>query len=98
MAGVSAEYYTRIEQGRVRPSTQVVDAIAEALGLVEPERRHLQALVRPAAVAAPQVRAIPPVIEQIFASLTLPRSWWALEQTCSPSILWLRTRCFRSER
>jgi DNA-binding XRE family transcriptional regulator len=72
MAGVSAEYYTRIEQGRVRPSTQVVDAIARALGLVEPERRHLQALVRPAAAAAPEARAIPPVIEQIFASLSLP--------------------------
>jgi transcriptional regulator with XRE-family HTH domain len=41
LAGVSADYYTRLEQGRERnPSGQVVDAIARALRLDLDERRH----------------------------------------------------------
>jgi transcriptional regulator with XRE-family HTH domain len=73
LAGVSAEYYTRVEQGRVRPSIGVIDAIARALRLDEPERKYLQALVRP--TPAPPHRqplVLPSVIEQIFSSLILP--------------------------
>ncbi|WP_083751151.1 helix-turn-helix transcriptional regulator [Kribbella sp. ALI-6-A] len=41
LAGVSADYYTRLEQGRERkPSGQVVDAIARALGLSDEARLH----------------------------------------------------------
>ncbi len=48
LAGVSVDYYTRLEQGRSRSaSTQVLDAIAEALQLDDAERAHLLTLARP---------------------------------------------------
>ncbi|GHF30907.1 DNA-binding protein [Streptomyces mashuensis] len=64
LAGVSAAYYTRLEQGRgPNVSTAVLDAIATALRLNAAERTHLLRLARPdgrasrasrAAVARPQ--------------------------------------------
>jgi transcriptional regulator with XRE-family HTH domain len=40
LAGVSADYYTRLEQGRERsPSVQVLDALAAALRLDDDWRR-----------------------------------------------------------
>jgi transcriptional regulator with XRE-family HTH domain len=45
LAGVSTDYYVRLEQGRDRnPSTQVLDALARALQLDEQATAHLQAL------------------------------------------------------
>ncbi|MEU1335343.1 helix-turn-helix transcriptional regulator [Streptomyces sp. NPDC005865] len=42
LAGVSADYYVRLEQGRERtPSAQVLDALAAALRLDEDGRHHL---------------------------------------------------------
>ncbi|MGP3969174.1 helix-turn-helix domain-containing protein [Streptomyces sp. 6N223] len=42
LAGVSADYYVRLEQGRERtPSAQVLDALAAALRLEEDGRLHL---------------------------------------------------------
>ncbi|MFE9747196.1 helix-turn-helix transcriptional regulator [Saccharothrix saharensis] len=49
LAGLSTDYYQRIEQGReVRPSDDVLDALAGALGLDDAERRHLFALAHAA--------------------------------------------------
>jgi transcriptional regulator with XRE-family HTH domain len=49
LAGLSTDYYQRMEQGReVRPSDDVLDALARALGLDDKERRHLFALARAA--------------------------------------------------
>ncbi|WP_433178142.1 helix-turn-helix domain-containing protein [Actinoallomurus sp. CA-150999] len=55
LAGVSLDYYARLEQGRrhLQPSDQVLDAIARALRLVEIERQYLHNLVR-STVAAPK--------------------------------------------
>ncbi|GAB6902542.1 helix-turn-helix domain-containing protein [Kineosporia succinea] len=50
LAGVSASYYTRLEQGHSRnASPEVLDAIARALNLTAAERQHLGTLaaVRP---------------------------------------------------
>lgn len=45
LAGVSADYYVRLEQGRERtPSPQVADALADALRLDEDGRLHLYRL------------------------------------------------------
>jgi transcriptional regulator with XRE-family HTH domain len=45
LAGVSADYLARIEQGRERhPSAQVLDALARGLTLDDEARRHLFAL------------------------------------------------------
>ncbi|XVS61593.1 helix-turn-helix transcriptional regulator [Actinosynnema sp. CA-299493] len=49
LAGLSTDYYQRIEQGReVRPSDDVLDALAGALGLGDEERRHLFTLAHAA--------------------------------------------------
>ncbi len=62
LAGMSVDYYVRMEQGRqVNASDQVLGALARALGLDETERAHLVTLVRrapaPAALAPQRVRA-----------------------------------------
>ncbi|MER6146073.1 helix-turn-helix transcriptional regulator [Streptomyces sparsogenes] len=45
LAGVNADYYTRLEQGRERnPSPQVIDALSHALHLDEDARAHLYRL------------------------------------------------------
>ena len=45
LAGLSVDYYTRLEQGRERnPSAQVIDALATALRLDDDGRRHLYRL------------------------------------------------------
>ncbi|WP_243717452.1 helix-turn-helix domain-containing protein, partial [Actinomadura darangshiensis] len=42
LAGVSVDYYTRLEQGRARNvSADVLDAVAGALGLDADERAYL---------------------------------------------------------
>ncbi|MFS8199780.1 helix-turn-helix transcriptional regulator [Streptomyces sp. CWNU-52B] len=54
LAGLSTDYYQRLEQGReVRPSADALDAIASALDLDDQERRHLSALARAARRPAP---------------------------------------------
>jgi transcriptional regulator with XRE-family HTH domain len=46
LAGVSVDYYVRLEQGRAaHPSAEVLDALARALLLDDVERRHLHELV-----------------------------------------------------
>lgn len=49
LAGISATYYTRLEQGQsTNASESVIDAIARALDLDDDERGHLHDLARPA--------------------------------------------------
>jgi transcriptional regulator with XRE-family HTH domain len=49
LAGVSTEYYTRLEQGRAaNPSPEVVEALARALRLNASEHEHLTDLLLPA--------------------------------------------------
>ena len=50
LAGVSVDYYVRLEQGRdLQPSDSVLDAVARALRLAPAEREYLHNLVRAAA-------------------------------------------------
>ncbi|MFE3188087.1 helix-turn-helix domain-containing protein [Nocardia sp. NPDC059240] len=52
LAGISAEYYQRLEQRRAaNPSTDVLDALASALRLNEIETAHLHTLAHPPRVA-----------------------------------------------
>ncbi|CCK24924.1 hypothetical protein BN159_0545 [Streptomyces davaonensis JCM 4913] len=47
LAGVSVDYYTRLEQGRpITPSESVLDALANALELDDAERVYLHAVAR----------------------------------------------------
>jgi transcriptional regulator with XRE-family HTH domain len=55
LAGVSATYYTRLEQGQsTNASRSVIDALARALQLDEDERAHLDDLARPATESRPR--------------------------------------------
>ncbi|MFI6250694.1 helix-turn-helix transcriptional regulator [Streptomyces sp. NPDC051016] len=70
LAGVSTEYYTRLEQGRVgSPSPGVVEALARALQLDPSEHEHLtNLLARPTAARrgpAPQQRVRPGLYLQL---------------------------------
>src|ERR1700754_826986 len=48
LAGVSVDYYPRLEQGRSRSaSTDVLDALAAALRLNDAERQHPHLLAKP---------------------------------------------------
>ena len=57
LAGVSVDYYVRLEQGRSRNvSATVLDAVARALRLSDDERSHLHNLAHPPAPGRPRRR------------------------------------------
>jgi transcriptional regulator with XRE-family HTH domain len=75
LAGVSVDYYVRLEQGRAgNVSEAVLDAIARALQLDDDERSHLWVLARPVTTrqrpAHPQ--RVRPQLLRILDSLDLP--------------------------
>jgi transcriptional regulator with XRE-family HTH domain len=60
LAGVSSDYYTRLERGKeTRPSPAVVDALARALSLNDDEHEHLRNLTAHAHRRAPEPPAPP---------------------------------------
>jgi transcriptional regulator with XRE-family HTH domain len=60
LAGVSIDYYTRLERGKeTRPSPAVVDSLARALRLEDDEYEHLRRLAARAARHAPSPPAAP---------------------------------------
>lgn len=77
LAGVSLDYYARLEQGRrhLQPSDQVLDAIARALRLAEVERLHLHNLVRSTVVPEPGELRVAPLdagMRTMLDSLKIP--------------------------
>jgi len=78
LAGVSVEYYTRLERGNLAgASDSVLDAIARALWLDEIETAHLHHLARAAGPAPARGRArrdnvpeIRPAIRRVLGSMT----------------------------
>jgi transcriptional regulator with XRE-family HTH domain len=76
LAGVSADYYVRLEQGRDQhPSEQVLDALARALQLDDDTTAHLHELARP----APRRRRRAPVrAERVRPSLVALLDSWTL--------------------
>ncbi|RKT54213.1 helix-turn-helix transcriptional regulator [Saccharothrix australiensis] len=79
LAGVSDDYYVRLEQGRERnPSPQVVDALARALDLDEDARAYLHDLARPR--PRPRVRARK---EQVSPALAAMMAAW----TSTPAVV-----------
>ena len=62
LAGVSPDYYIRLEQGRTAGvSDQVLDAVAGALALSDVEREHLRNLARPSGALPASSRSVPAV-------------------------------------
>jgi transcriptional regulator with XRE-family HTH domain len=74
LAGVSVDYYVRLEQGRdVHPSEQVLDAISRALQLDDDERAHLDALVRPRKRARRRrPERVRPTVQQLLDRIDVP--------------------------
>jgi transcriptional regulator with XRE-family HTH domain len=74
LAGISTEYYTRLEQGRDQhPSSQVLDAVARALNLDDDARAHLHQLAtpRPAMNRPPRrTQRVRPSVQQLLDSWT----------------------------
>jgi transcriptional regulator with XRE-family HTH domain len=68
LAGISTEYYTRLEQGRDRhPSAQVLDALARALQLDQEAAAHLHELAAPAPRRRRRrVERVPPGLVQLL--------------------------------
>ncbi|MCU1572682.1 MAG: family transcriptional regulator [Micrococcaceae bacterium] len=61
LAGVSTDYYTRLERGGIRGvSDSVLQAVASALNLDEAERAHLMDLVRTTTAASDRAPRRPP--------------------------------------
>ncbi|MFF7990686.1 helix-turn-helix transcriptional regulator [Kitasatospora xanthocidica] len=80
LAGISVEYYQRLEQGRANhPSEEVLDALADVLRLDAPEREHLHVLARPArrrgstaAAPAPDGPSVRPELLRLLEHVTVP--------------------------
>jgi transcriptional regulator with XRE-family HTH domain len=70
LAGVSADYYVRLEQGRDhRPSEQVLDSLARVLQLGDDATAHLYELARPAPPthrAPAEQAAVPHATQQLI--------------------------------
>jgi transcriptional regulator with XRE-family HTH domain len=73
LAGISSDYYLRLEQGRDQnPSPRVIIALAAALKLDQAAAAHLQALSQP----NQEHRGLPPDAEMVAASIQqLIESW-----------------------
>lgn len=76
LAGISADYYLRLEQGRDRhPSVQVLESIARVLQLDEPSTGYLLGLAaeKPRRTQRrPRRETVPAGIRKMLASMNLP--------------------------
>ncbi|QYC38082.1 Helix-turn-helix protein [Nonomuraea coxensis DSM 45129] len=77
LAGLSTDYYQRLEQGRnARPSDAVLNAIADVLALDEVERRHLTRLAQlargPRPPAGRTADRVPRNARLLLAAIDLP--------------------------
>lgn len=75
LAGISADYYLRLEQGRDRnPSVQVLESIARVLHLDEDTTAYLLGLAvdKPRRRRRARRETVPPGIAKLLAALTLP--------------------------
>ena len=70
LAGISVEYYVRLEQGRARrPSDEILDAVARVLRLTDTERVHLRDLSRRDHGPAPAADRVRPELADLLAAL-----------------------------
>lgn len=78
LAGVSADYYRRLERGQVTGvSEQVLEALARALQLDDAERTHLFDLIRATSPVArrrarPAGRRIRPIVQRLLDQIQAP--------------------------
>jgi transcriptional regulator with XRE-family HTH domain len=81
LAGVSVDYYVRMERGSLAGASEtVLDALADALRLDEAERTHLFALARssgdrPARRPRSAPLTVRPAIQQVLDAITDAPAW-----------------------
>jgi transcriptional regulator with XRE-family HTH domain len=80
LAGVSIDYYVRMERGNLAGASEsVLEGVATALQLDEAEREHLFALARAAGPGVRRTRpastAVRPVVHQVLAAITESPAW-----------------------
>jgi transcriptional regulator with XRE-family HTH domain len=80
LAGVSIDYYVRMERGNLSgASDSVLDALARALQLDDAEREHLFALARAAGPGSRGRRTTPttvrPAVQQVLDAITDAPAW-----------------------
>jgi transcriptional regulator with XRE-family HTH domain len=80
LAGVSVDYYVRMERGNLSGASEsVLDALAHALQLDEAEREHLFALARTAGTSPRRRRTTPtsvrPAVQQVLNAITDAPAW-----------------------
>lgn len=96
LATISSTYYTVLEQGRdVRPSRQVLDALATALRLDGAERAHIHELIHGASPAGARVaESFPPAVLVLLGRLdpcpayVTGRCWDVLASNRAARALW----------
>lgn len=95
LAGISTTYYTFLEQGRdVRPSRQVLDALARALRMDTAERAHLHQLVHGEPAPAPAAETLDPRVTALVDRLdpdpayVSGRTWNVLAANRAARALW----------
>jgi transcriptional regulator with XRE-family HTH domain len=73
LAGISAEYYLRLEVGRDKhPSRQVIDALARALRLDAKATQHLRHLAAPPEGDTPELEAEAYALAQVIEQFSMP--------------------------
>jgi transcriptional regulator with XRE-family HTH domain len=73
LAGISAEYYLRLEVGRDKhPSPQVVDALARALRLDDKATQYLRQLVAPPARDASELEVEAYALAEVLDEISMP--------------------------
>src|SRR5208282_1456814 len=79
LAGVSVEYYTRLERGNAKgASEEVLDGVARALRLDDAERAHLFDLVRASNPSSsvrrrrPAHERVRPTVQRVVESINAP--------------------------
>ncbi|KRF37275.1 helix-turn-helix transcriptional regulator [Nocardioides sp. Soil805] len=82
LAGVSVEYYTRMERGNLAGASEgVLEALAKALQLDEAERAHLLSLARESGPGTTRRRrraaplSVRPAIQQVLDAMTDAPAW-----------------------
>jgi transcriptional regulator with XRE-family HTH domain len=81
LAGVSVDYYVRMERGSLAGASEsVLDALASALQLDEAEREHLYALARESGVGGSRRKrrtpgTVRPALQQVLDAITDAPAW-----------------------
>ncbi len=81
LAGVSVDYYVRMERGNLAGASEnVLDALARALQLDEAERDHLFALARESSAGSSRRKRAPaqrvrPAVQQVLDAMTDAPAW-----------------------